>query len=163
MKEIEEYEINLDYVTIPSLQGLNEKEQFIAYIQYEYVIKLTNLQVYLNSKLNEDSKNSEFLDYLKSFINIKKLDYFYNFLKSLQVNNLCDFELFFKVIKLNYELMLKQWGSARELNISVETSARIKGVYYPNYETKNIEFKELDCFYKKTQELRNLTKYIVKI
>ncbi|WP_448821964.1 hypothetical protein [Cetobacterium sp.] len=161
-EEIEEFEINLDYVTIPALDELSSKEKFIIYFQYDYIIKLRNLQVFLNSKFNEDSESSEILDYLKSFINLKELDYFYEFLKSLQVVNLREFELFFKAIKMNYELMIRQRSSARTLNISVESFARVKGIYYPCYESMEVIFQENDCFYKKTEKLENLTKYIVK-
>ena len=70
----EEYEINLDYVTIPALEELDEKERFVVYFQYDYIFKLRNLQVFLNSKLYDESQSCEFLDYLKSFMNLKELD-----------------------------------------------------------------------------------------
>ena len=162
MEEIEEFEINLDNLHISSLDELSSSEKFIVYFQYDYIFKLRNLQVFLNSKFNEDNQNSELLDYIKSFVNLKELDYFYEFLKSLQVLNLKEFELFFKTIKMNYDLMIRQRNSARILNISVESFAKIKGVYYPNYQNMEVIFQENDCFYKKTENLRNLTKYIVK-
>lgn len=127
-----------------------------------YLIKLRNLQVFLNSKFNEDNQSSEFLEYLKSFINLKELNYFYEFLKSLQVLNLKEFELFFETIKMNYELMIRQRSSAKTLNISVESFVRVKGIYYPCYERMEVIFQENDCFYKKTENLTNLTKYIVR-
>lgn len=162
MEEIEEFEINLDNVHISSLDKLSSREKFIVYFQYDYIIKLRNLQVFLNSKFNEDNQNSEFLDYIKSFINLKELDYFYELLKSLQVLNLKEFELFFKTIKMNYELMIRQRSSARTLNISIENFARVKGIYYPSYKSMEVLFQENDCFYKKTENLTNLTKYIVR-
>lgn len=161
MEEVEEFEINLDNLHISSLDELSSSEKFIIYFQYDYIFKLRNLQVFLNSKFNEDSQNSEFLDYLKSFINLKELDYFYEFLKSLQVLNLKEFELFFKIIKMNYDLMIRQRSSTRTLNISIENFARVKGIYYPHYEKMEVLFQEGNCFFEKTENLRNLTKYIV--
>lgn len=162
MEEIEEFEINLDNVHISSLDKLSSSEKFIVYFQYDYIFKLRNLQVFLNSKFNEDNQNSELLDYIKSFVNIKELDYFYEFLKSLQVLNLKEFELFFETIKMNYDLMIRQRSSARTLNISVENFARVKGIYYPCYERMEVIFQEGNCFFEKTEKLTNLTKYIVK-
>lgn len=158
----EEYEINLDYVTIPALEELDEKERFVVYFQYDYIFKLRNLQVFLNSKLYDESQSCEFLDYLKSFMNLKELDYFYDFLVASQVENLGEFRLFFQAIKMNYDLMIRQRSSAKTMNISVERFARIKGVYFPNYKNMEVTFQENDCFYKKTEELRNLIKYIIK-
>ena len=103
----EEYEINLDYVTIPALEELDEKERFVVYFQYDYIFKLRNLQVFLNSKLYDESQSCEFLDYLKSFMNLKELDYFYDFLVASQVENLGEFRLFFQAIKMNYDLMIR--------------------------------------------------------
>lgn len=158
----EEYEINLDYVTIPALEELDEKERFVVYFQYDYIFKLRNLQVFLNSKLYDESQSCEFLDYLKSFMNLKELDYFYDFLVASQVENLGEFRLFFQAIKMNYDLMIRQRSSAKAMNISVERFARIKGVYFPNYKNMEVTFQENDYFYKKTEELRNLIKYIIK-
>ena len=148
--------------TAPALEELDEKERFVVYFQYDYIFKLRNLQVFLNSKLYDESQSCEFLDYLKSFMNLKELDYFYDFLVASQVENLGEFRLFFQAIKMNYDLMIRQRSSAKAMNISVERFARIKGVYFPNYKNMEDTFQENDCFYKKTEELRNLIKYIIK-
>ena len=73
--------------TAPALEELDEKERFVVYFQYDYIFKLRNLQVFLNSKLYDESQSCEFLDYLKSFMNLKELDYFYDFLVASQVEN----------------------------------------------------------------------------
>lgn len=162
MEQIEEFVINLDYANISSLDDLSAKEKYIAYIQYDYIYKLRNLQVFLNSRFNELEVSNELLKIIRSFINIKELNFFYEYLKSFEIKNLREFELFFEAIKLNYELMVKQYGSPREINITMDNYARIKGVYYPNYEKMEVLFKWNNDFYKKTEILEELVNYIVK-
>lgn len=58
--------------------------------------------------------------------------------------------------------MVKQYGSPREINITMGNYARIKGVYYPNYEKMEVLFKWNDDFYKKTEILEELVNYIIK-
>lgn len=148
MEEKENY-FNLDYIN-----NLDNSD-YISYFQYVFIFKLRNLQVLLNNNNNEKET-------IKNFININELDYFFEFLKALQIKNLKEIELFFDCIRENYKLMIKQKDDAENLNLFIGTYAHIKGNYYPNYKEMKLVFKSNDCFYKKTENLTNLIDYIVK-
>lgn len=75
---MEEFVINLDYANISSLDELSTQEKYIVYFQYDYIFKLRNLQVFLNSRFNELEVSNELLKIIRSFINIKELDFFMN-------------------------------------------------------------------------------------
>lgn len=78
MEQTEEFVINLDYANISSLDELSTKEKYIVYFQYDYIFKLRNLQVFLNSRFNELEVSNELLKIIRSFVNIKELDFFMN-------------------------------------------------------------------------------------
>ena len=100
------------------------------------IYKLALLQKYSNSEKINISDNREILE---NFININEIEVFMNFLRTLNLKNFNELELFYKCYKENHRVILHQYECSKVTEMITHRKSRLKGVYFPNYNTKELE------------------------
>lgn len=107
------------------------------------IYRLSLLQSYYNSKEINISSNKEILE---NFIDMNDMENFFKFVIS---SNLCDndnLKLFFECFKENHRIINKQPESSKVMEVITHRKSRMKGVYFPNYETKKLDLIMPDNF-----------------
>ena len=154
-KSIVDYDEKLLLIESPEV---NQKRMYICDYFYRVIDKMAQLQIYLNSEKVNISSNREMLE---QFIGIEELDDFVALLKELNLPRYEDIKLFVRVIKENYRVMLRQSECAKVMELMIHNKSRIKGVFFPNYVTRELEliFPENYKFSRKVDLIRKLIEY----
>lgn len=130
---IVDYDEKLPLIESPEA---NQKRMYICDYFYRIIDKMAQLQIYLNSEKVNISSNREMLE---QFICIEELDDFVALLKELNLSRYEDIKLFVRAIKENYRVMLRQDECAKVMELMIHNKSRIKGVFFPNYVTRELE------------------------
>ena len=145
---------------LPLMESLeaNQKRMYIYDYFYRAIDKMAQLQIYLNSEKVNISSNREMLE---QFICIEELDDFVALLGELNLPRYEDIKLFVRAIKENHRVMLKQDECAKVMELMIHNKSRIKGVFFPNYVTHELEliFPEDYKFTRKVDLIRKLIEY----
>ena len=125
---------------------------------YRVIDKMAQLQIYLNSEKINISSNRKMLE---QFVCIEELDDFVALLKELNLPRYEDIKLFVKAINENHRVMLRQSECAKVMELMIHNKSRIKGVFFPNYVTHELElvFPEDYKFTRKVDLIRKLIEY----
>lgn len=137
---------------------VNQKRMYIYDYFYRVIDKMAQLQIYLNSEKINISSNREMLE---QFVCIEELDDFVALLGELNLPRYEDIKLFVRAIKENHRVMLRQSECAKVMELMIHNKSRIKGVFFPNYVTHELElvFSEDYKFSRKVDLIRKLIEY----
>ena len=154
-KLIVDYDEKLPLIESPEV---NQKRMYICDYFYRVIDKVAQLQIYLNSEKVNISSNREMLE---QFVCIEELDDFVALLGELNLPRYEDIKLFVRAIKENHRVMLRQSECAKVMELMIHNKSRIKGVFFPNYVTRELEliFPEDYKFSRKVDLIRKLIEY----
>lgn len=100
------------------------------------IYRLSLLQGYYNSKEINVSSNMEVLE---NFIDMNDMENFFKFIMSSNLYNNDNLKLFFECFKENHRIINKQPECSKVMEMITHRQSRMKGVFFPNYETKKLD------------------------